>query len=341
MNVRKIIEEEINKLLEAEDAPAISIKGEEEEKPATAKKITIGSINKPLEYDEFKEREKGINSPADVYYLAPAGKVGTKSENDTIVLAHYIEGGKWEKSDVTGKTRKDIKKYSYKPKKPRPEVLELQKLMNKWLASKLNPSPYAFRGMGKSKRSEVNEDGYWGPLSQEGLDHIRSIDKNVPKEGSGIPKILAYFKSIENQMVPLATGEKPTAKPQGEVIPVATPAVPPAEPVPSAAATGPEKQGTINTPFKSGEELTQYVQALVAQDKRDMLKGQKLYYMDGTDKYVIPFDENGKMTSPTKIGNLTPQPPRFTGAGEGRLGPQQESKSLRGMILKEILAALK
>jgi len=285
--------------------------------------------------------QKGINSPTDVYYLAPAGSEGTKSKNDTIVLAHYIEGGKWDKSDVTGKTRKDIKKYSYKPRKPRTDVLELQKLMNKWLASKLNPSPYGFRGMGKSKRSEVNEDGYWGPLSQEGLNHIRNIDKNVPKEGSGIPKILDYFRSIENQMVPLAAGEKPIAKP------LASPTTIERDNMSAANPKAAEARNVLDQIWaKSGVDPEDPFRAAVKMGNKWVLQGlQPSQSLDVPQQYWANLDalfaEMQKQVPTTTTG--TPEPK--SGGKGADIGtpdnPLQESKSLRGMILKEILAALK
>lgn len=314
MNIHKLVEEELNSVLKEEQGiPA-----------AQAPKEVV-----------FKNNRKYVNSINTKKY---AGKplpqtIGLLGSDEGTVRVNQQAGFKWvhpeqdyKEEDMYWVKTSDpalIKKYSYQPKKPRPEVLELQQLMNKWLFSKLNPAPFAYRGMERSKRSEVNEDGLWGPISQKALDHIREIDSKVPKKGSGIPKILAYFKSIESQMVPFVTDKKPTPKPKP---------IPPEQ-----LTTGGSGQSSSFT-FAN----MQFFNDWVAKQKPENLANKTFAIHTGGryENTIIKYGPDGKpVGEPQKI-DFTPPGGKGTDLGTPE-NPLEESKNLRNMILKELMSALK
>jgi hypothetical protein len=291
MDIQKLVEEEMKKMLK-EDEPTA----------AAPKEVIFKNKNA----DAAKCVKSGAPLPNSIGLIC-----GKSSQNDTAFSASLLEKFSWvapnDKNDYSVKTSDPalIKKYSRQPLKPRADVLELQALMNKWLASKLNPSPYAFRGMRGSKRSGVNEDGLWGPKSQEGLDRIRSLDKNVPPNGSGIPKILQYFKSIEAQMAPLAPAA-PTAAPVSAT--TAQPAVAPQE---IASGYG-SKQEPVE--FEEFEKLS-------PKNKANKI----VYYTKDDSVYGAKFNADG--TAYTLTGKFAKV--------------QQESKLIRKMIIQEVYKSLR
>jgi len=294
MDIQKLIEEEMRKILKEAEAAA-----------AAPKEVIFKNKNA----DAAKCVKLGVPLPNSIGLIC--GKSSRKPDDPKAFSAFLLKGFSWvapnDENDYSVKTSDPalIKKYSRQPLKPRADVLELQKLMNKWLASKLNPTPYAFRGMQKSKRSSVNEDGLWGPKSQEGLDHIRSLDKNVPPNGSGIPKILQYFKSIEAQMAPLAPAA-PTAAPVSAT--TAQPAVAPQE---IASGYG-SKQEPVE--FEEFEKLS-------PKNKANKI----VYYTKDDFVYGAKFNADG--TAYTLTGKF----PKV----------QQESKLIRKMIIQEVYKTLR
>lgn len=383
MNINKMIREEFHKILKEEDPPPPPAGQEGGEKPeenpwasfmnkawnyvkdagssalapaAQPAAAAAPAAQKEVVFKNDRERVKKIDSTKYAGKPLP-GCIGLMGRTDGRL--DTADGFEWvhPEDDYEGpemywvKTSDPaiIKKYSRKPLKPRLEVLELQKLINKWLRSSLNPENETYRGMEKSKRSKANEDGLWGPKTQRGLNHIRKFDTNMPPDGSGIPKIITYLKNIESKMVaaqPAQPAQPAGATPPTQASPTIVPGSAPSSP-PAAQATNIVRAASGQT----GENLAGLPQFNSIKDAKEMYanlwKEKKLptnqifHFVAGNRHYQLVTSPNPNMSFDEMLGrgNLTSEPINDENVeGDDNL---DESKLIRKIIIQEVRKALR
>jgi hypothetical protein len=335
MDIKKIIEQEVNKLLQEAQ-------------------VVVGSLANPLEFSQFKNWEQQqlpkIKN-ADVYYFNPAVE-GQKTKEDKVFLAHYLDA-KWSgKTDDTGKTRKDIKLQlpQYSAKEIAAQISIAQQIML-FVNQAIGQRP----DVASEKMNRVKKVG---DIQQE----VNMLRRDYPNEFPSkiktpnltkrLQKIFAWVKANPDKIKKTLLG--------GQVpVPAATTPAPqqPAQPATAAQpASAPAQQANVTTTTKQvpgGTETTEtssatltntnvvkvykteqngepYLVAQVQASNGDIYEGYGKLRGD-----VGMARQNAIADARSKIAKG--QPPAIPD-GSIKL---KESKDLRGMIIKELMALLK